>query len=162
MSITLIAAVAANGVIGKDNALPWRLPADMAFFKAQTTGKTVLMGRKTFESLGRPLPNRTNVVLSRTLKEAPEGCRLVRSIDEAVAEYGGGEIMVIGGAEIYALALKDADRMLLTEIGRSYEGDAYFPAFDRSEWDLVSKIPGVQDEKNAVPYDFCFYERKRA
>ncbi|MBB6730321.1 dihydrofolate reductase [Cohnella zeiphila] len=162
MTITLIAAAGANGVIGAGNALPWKLPAEMAYFKAQTIGKTVLMGRKTFESFGsRPLKDRANVILSRTMKEAPEGCRLVRSAEEAVSELAGEEIMVIGGAEIYALMLPVADRILLTEIERAYEGDAYFPEFGKSEWVLVSRKPGIRDEKNDVDYYFCVYERRR-
>jgi dihydrofolate reductase len=161
MTITLIAAAGANGVIGAGNALPWRLPAEMAYFKAQTIGKTVLMGRKTFESFGsRPLKDRDNVILSRTMKEAPEGCRLFRTVEEAVAALAGEEIMVIGGAEIYALTLPVADRILLTEIARSYEGDAYFPEFDKRDWVLVSRTPGVRDEKNDVDYDYCVYERR--
>ncbi|GIO11477.1 dihydrofolate reductase [Cohnella xylanilytica] len=161
MSITLIAAVAANGVIGIGNALPWRLPAEMAYFTRQTTGKTVLMGRKTFESLKRPLKDRKNVILSRTMETAPEGCELVRSVEDAVRRYGAEELMVIGGSELYAQTLGVADRLLLTEIGRSYEGDSRFPEFDKNDWVLVSRMPGVQDEKNDVPYDFCVYERRR-
>ncbi|MFD0670227.1 dihydrofolate reductase [Cohnella sp. GCM10027633] len=159
MSVTLIAAVASNGIIGKDNELIWRLPADMAFFKRQTIGKPVLMGRKTFESLKQPLKDRTNVVLSRTLKEAPDGCELVRSIPEAIENYGDEELMVIGGAEIYEQTLAVADRLILTEIDRPFDGDASFPAFDREEWKLVSRTPGVQDERNLLPYSFCVYER---
>jgi len=162
MTITLIAAVASNGVIGKDNDLPWRLPADMKYFKQQTIGKPVLMGRKTFESLGKPLKDRTNVVLSRSLETAPEGCEIVGSVSEALAKYGDGELMVIGGADIYAQMLGSADRLLLTEIGAPIDGDAYFPAFDRGEWRLVSRTEGVLDDKNALPHAFCVYERQRA
>mgnify|MGYP000985330058 CR=1 FL=1 len=162
MTITLIGAAGANGVIGAGNALPWKLPAEMAYFKAQTVGKTVLMGRKTFESFGgRPLKERVNVILSRTMKEAPAGCRLVRSAEEAIAASAGEELMVIGGAEIYALMLPYADRILLTEIERAYEGDTFFPEFDRSEWTLVSRTRGIRDEKNDVDYFFCVYERRR-
>lgn len=159
MSVTLIAAVASNGTIGKDNELIWRLPADMAFFKNQTLGKPVLMGRKTFESLKRPLKDRTNIILSRSMPEAPEGCELVRSIPEALEKYGQEELMVIGGAEIYAQTMQAADRLILTEIDVPFEGDAVFPAFNRNEWKLVSRTPGVQDERNTLPYAFCVYER---
>ncbi|MBB6638376.1 dihydrofolate reductase [Cohnella thailandensis] len=161
MTITLIAAVAQNGVIGIDNALPWRLPADMKFFKSETVGKPVLMGRKTFESLGKPLKDRTNIILSRTLGQAPEGCVLVRSAEEAVEKFGHDELMVIGGAEIYRQLIGRADRLVLTEVGASFEGDAYFPEFDRSEWVLVSRTEGIRDEKNVHPHAFCVYERKR-
>lgn len=156
----MIAAAAANGVIGADNRLPWRLPADMAYFVSQTKGKPVLMGRKTFESLSKPLKDRTNVILSRSLQDVPEGCVVVRSVDEALNLFGDGELMVIGGAEVYRLMLPHADRILLTEIGREYEGDAYFPEFDRDRWKLVSRTPGVRDEKNDVPFAFCVYERQ--
>ncbi|MFC5403654.1 dihydrofolate reductase [Cohnella soli] len=160
MTVTLIAAVASNGVIGNNNELIWRLPADMKYFKQQTIGKPVLMGRKTFESLGRPLKDRTNVILSRNLTDAPEGCVLVGSLDEALSRYADEELMIIGGAEIYAQSLKHADRLLLTEIGQSFEGDAYFPTFDRTQWKLVSRTEGVQDDKNTLPYAFCVYERE--
>lgn len=132
----------------------------MAYFVSQTKGKPVLMGRKTFESLSKPLKDRTNVILSRSLQDVPEGCVVVRSVDEALNLFGDGELMVIGGAEVYRLMLPHADRILLTEIGREYEGDAYFPEFDRDRWKLVSRTPGVRDEKNDVPFAFCVYERQ--
>lgn len=159
MTITLIAAVASNGVIGNNNELIWRLPADMKYFRQQTIGKPVLMGRKTFESLGKPLKDRTNVILSRTLQEAPEGCELVRTIPEAIAKYGEDELMVIGGGDIYKQALEIADRLQLTEIAQAFDGDTYFPDFDRQEWKLVSREEGTQDVKNLLPYAFCVYER---
>jgi dihydrofolate reductase len=160
MSISLIAAVAANGAIGKDNRLLWRLPADMAYFVAMTKGKTVLMGRKTFESLGRPLRNRTNVILSRSWREAPEGCILVRSPEEALERFKQEELMVIGGEEIYRLMLPHAQNVLLTEIDREYEGDAHFPALDPQMWALVSRTSGIRDEKNDLPYAFAVYHRR--
>jgi dihydrofolate reductase len=159
MTVTLIAAVASNGVIGSNNALPWRLPAEMKYFTANTIGKPVLRGRKTFESLPKPLKDRTNVILSRNLQEAPEGCVIVRSLDEALAKYTEDELMVIGGADLYNQTLPYADRLLITEIDQAFEGDTYFPTFDRTEWRLASRMPGVQDEKNTVPYSFCVYER---
>ncbi|WEK55855.1 MAG: dihydrofolate reductase [Candidatus Cohnella colombiensis] len=159
MTVTLIAAVAANGVIGIHNELPWRLPADMAFFKQQTIGKPILMGRKTFESLKRPLKDRTNVILSRTMTAPPDGCELVHSISDAIERHRDEEIMVIGGAEIYAQVLPFADRMILTEIEQSFEGDAYFPSYDRSEWKLVSKTPGIVNDANLLSHSFCVYER---
>lgn len=159
MSITLIAAVAINGIVGINNKLPWHLPAEMAYFRQMTIGKPVLMGRKTFESLRKPLKDRTNIILSRTMADAPEGCELVRTVDEAVAKYGNQELMVIGGSEVYAQFLPIADRLLITEIEERYEGDAYFPAYERDQWKLLSRTPGVQDERNQVPYYFCVYER---
>lgn len=159
MTISMIAAASLNGVIGANNRLPWRLPADMAYFVAETKGKTVLMGRKTFESLKGPLKNRTNVILSRTLTEAPEGCVLVRSAEEALARFGDRDLMVIGGEEIYRLMLPYADRVLLTEIDQAFEGDAYFPELSPREWKLTSRTAGVRDEKNDLPYAFAVYER---
>jgi len=159
MTVTLIAAVASNGVIGRNNELPWRLPADLSYFKRNTLGKPVLMGRKTFESLGRPLKDRENVILSRTLEEAPAGCVLMRTIDEAAEAYRDQELMVIGGAEIYAATLANADRLLLTELAQPFDGDAYFPEYDREEWRLVSREEGVIDERNAIPHAYCVYER---
>nr|AIA10686.1 dihydrofolate reductase [uncultured bacterium] len=159
MTVTLIAAVASNGIIGANNELIWRLPADMKYFKQHTLGKPILMGRKTYESLGRPLKDRTNVILSRSLDEAPEGCILVKSIPEALSMFADEPLMVIGGADIYAQTLEVADRLQLTEIGQPFEGDVYFPEFDRSEWTLVSRVEGVQDDKNLLPHAFCIYER---
>lgn len=159
MTISMIAAAATNGVIGANNRLPWRLPADMAYFVAETRGKTVLMGRKTFESLKAPLKNRTNVILSRTLTEAPEGTVLVHSAEEALEKYGDQELMVIGGEEIYRLMLPYADRVLLTEIDQAFEGDAYFPELPPGEWKLASRTPGMRDEKNDLPYAFAVYVR---
>jgi len=159
MTVALIAAVASNGVIGRNNELPWRLPADMAYFKRSTLGKPVLMGRKTFESLGRPLKDRTNVILSRTLREAPEGCVLLRTVSEALEKYRGEELMVIGGAEIYRETLAAADRLLLTELEEPFEGDAFFPEFDRAQWRLASREEGILDERNVFRHAFCVYER---
>ncbi|TJY44197.1 dihydrofolate reductase [Cohnella pontilimi] len=160
MTVTLIAAADKNGVIGVNNSLPWRLPADMAFFKAQTLHKPVLMGRKTFESMGKPLKDRTNVILSRSMNEAPEGCLVVRSVEEALERFGSEQLMVIGGEEVFRQTLPFADRIVLTEIEHEYKGDTFFPPFDRSAWKLVSRTPGVQDEKNTVPFSFCVYEKK--
>ncbi|MBB6669203.1 dihydrofolate reductase [Cohnella nanjingensis] len=159
MSITMIAAVAKNGVIGADNDLPWRLKADMAFFKAQTMGKPVLMGSNTFRSLRKPLAGRTNVVLSRTMAEAPEGCVLVRSVEDALRLYGGDRLMVIGGAEVYGQLLPHADRLLLTELDEAVAGDAKFPEFDRAEWRLESRVPHRPDADNPISFAFCTYVR---
>ena len=154
MTVTLIAAMDRNYVIGADNKLMWRLPADMAFFKASTTGKTILMGRKTFDSLGgRPLPNRRNVVLTRQTGLQLEGCEVVHDLEEAIESFKQEELMIIGGAEIYALALPYADKLLLTEVDAVMEGgDAYFPKFDLSEWQLTDSVFKEKDDRN--PYDF--------
>jgi dihydrofolate reductase len=160
MTVTMIAAAASNGVIGLNNRLPWRLPADLAYFVAQTRGKPVLMGRHTYESLGKPLKDRTNVILSRTLNAAPEGCVIVSSVEEALERFANEDLMVIGGEQVYRQVLPYANRILLTEIDREYVGDAYFPSFDRNEWTLVSSTPGIRDEKNDLPYSFAVYERQ--
>jgi dihydrofolate reductase len=160
-SLALIAAVASNGVIGKDNKLLWHLPDDMARFKALTTGNAVIMGRKTWESLPekfRPLPKRHNIVLTRAASFPAAGATLAHSIDEAIAVAGAGSIFVIGGEQIYALALPLATRLELTEIDATFDGDAYFPPFDRAAWREVARESRVGDGE--LNYSFVTYERK--
>lgn len=157
--ISIIVAVAQNGVIGDKNSLLWHISEDMRFFKRTTSGHPVIMGRKTYESLGRPLPNRTNVVISRTLGEL-KGCTVVRSLEEAIALFPTEEeVFVIGGAQIYALALNVADRFYLTRVGHDYEGDTSFPAWNESEWRLISREAYEQGEKYPHPFAFEIYER---
>lgn len=164
--LALIAAVAENGCIGVDNKLPWYLPEDLKYFKAVTSGKAIIMGRSTFDSLGRPLPNRTNIVITRSPGfTAPEGVRVVHSLDEAitVAEAvahiaDDEEIVVIGGAQIYALALPRADRLYLTEVQKTVEGDAFFPDWDRSGWQETAR-ERHHYEPAALDYSFVVYER---
>ena len=157
--ISIIVAVAQNGVIGDKNSLLWHISEDMRFFKRTTSGHPVIMGRKTYESLGRPLPNRTNVVISRTLGEL-EGCTVVRSLEEALALFPTEEeVFVIGGAQIYALALDVADRFYLTRVGHDYEGDTSFPTWNESEWRLISREAYEQGEKYPHPFAFEIYER---
>ncbi|WP_223066231.1 dihydrofolate reductase [Paenibacillus caui] len=160
MSITLIWAMAEGGVIGRDNRLPWRLPADMAFFKAQTTGKTVLMGRKTWESMGsKPLPNRINVVLTRDKAFKAEGAKVLNSFEDAVKLGGHEELMVIGGAEIFAYFLPLADRLLVTVIDEFIEGDVRLTDLDLGDFKLVEERQGIRDEKNPYNYRFLTYVR---
>ncbi|MBQ7786607.1 MAG: dihydrofolate reductase [Alistipes sp.] len=157
--ISIIVAVAQNGVIGDKNSLLWHISEDMRFFKRTTSGHPVIMGRKTYESLGRPLPNRTNVVISRTMGEI-EGCTVVRSLEEAIALFPTEEeVFVIGGAQIYALALDVADRFYLTRVGHDYEGDTSFPTWNESEWRLISREAYEQGEKYPHPFAFEIYER---
>lgn len=157
--ISIIVAVAQNGVIGDKNSLLWHISEDMRFFKRTTSGHPVIMGRKTYESLGRPLPNRTNVVISRTLGEL-EGCTVVRSLEEAIALFPTEEeVFVIGGAQIYALALNVADRFYLTRVGHDYEGDTSFPTWNEREWRLISREAYEQGEKYPHPFAFEIYER---
>lgn len=135
MRVSLIAAVARNGVIGRDGDLPWRIPADLRFFKQTTMGKPIVMGRKTFDSIGRVLPGRTNIVVTRNADFAAKDAIIVASLDDAIAAADGAdEVMVIGGAEIYRQAVARADRLYLTEVDAEPEGDAHFPEIDRSEW----------------------------
>ncbi|WP_138493494.1 dihydrofolate reductase [Paenibacillus pinistramenti] len=162
MSITLIWAMAEGGIIGRNNALPWRLPADMAFFKAQTMGKTVLMGRRTWESMNaRPLPNRLNVVLTRDKAFKAEGAEVIHTFEEALKYAEQGELMVIGGAEIFKYFLPIADRLLVTIINESFEGDVVIPEFDWDQFRVVEEQQGVRDEKNPYKYKFVTYERSK-
>lgn len=162
--LALVAACARGGVIGIDNKLPWHLPEDMKFFRETTRGKPVIMGRKTWESLPdafRPLPGRLNIVVSRNPDFHAEGGAVVGSLPEAVAAAGNAEIAcVIGGAEVYRQALPLADRLILTEIDRDYAGDAFFPAFDRVEWQEVSRDARVSE--SGLPFAFVTYERRNA
>ena len=157
--ISIIVAIAKNGVIGDKNSLLWHISEDLRFFKRTTSGHPVIMGRKTYESLGRPLPNRENVVISRTI-DSIEGCRVVRSLEEAIALFPAEEeVFIIGGAQIYALALEVADRFYLTRVGHEYEGDTSFPSWDESHWQLVSREEHERGEKYPHPFAFEFYER---
>lgn len=160
MSITMIAAMDRNRTIGIGNKMPWRLPAEMAYFTKMTTGKTVLMGRKTFESLRKPLKDRRNVVLTRQEQFQPEGCEVVHSLQEALELCKEDELMVMGGADIYAQFMPYADTLLLTAVEADIEGgDAFFPEFPETEWELVDSEKRQSDESN--PYAFTFQTFKR-
>ncbi|MDQ0057997.1 dihydrofolate reductase [Paenibacillus harenae] len=161
MSITLIAAMDRNRAIGIENRMPWRLKAEMAYFTANTTGKTVLMGRKTFDSIGKPLKNRKNVILTRQIGYEQEGCEIVHSIEQALERYRNDELMIMGGADIYEQFLPFADKLLLTDVEAEIEGaDAYFPAVDETEWDLIRGEHKLRDEHNTYNFTFCTYLRK--
>ncbi|HUR80946.1 MAG TPA: dihydrofolate reductase [Thermoanaerobaculia bacterium] len=166
MKLSLLAALSTNNVIGRDNDVPWRLSTDLKFLKSKTMGHHVIMGRKTYESVGRPLPGRTNVVITRQDDYAAEGAVVVHSLEEAVrvAERNGEEeAFVLGGAEIYAQAMHVADRMYLTRVHAEVEGDTWFPDFDDvSEWHLVDSEHFDADEKNEFPFSFLRYERAAA
>lgn len=162
MTITMIAAMAEDRVIGVDNGMPWHLPAEMAHFRRSTTGKTIVMGRKTFESFGGPLKNRRNVVLTRSADYRPDGAETMHTVEEALAELGSEEeLMIIGGAQVYAQFLPFADKLLLTEVHAAVEGDARFPAFDAAEWEAVSREFHAKDEKNAYDFTIITYIRKQ-
>jgi dihydrofolate reductase len=161
MRISLIAAVARNGVIGRDGRIPWHIPGDLPRFKRITMGHPVIMGRRTWQSLGRPLPGRRNIVVSRTPGYKAEGAEVFRSLDEAFAACAGAaEVFVIGGTEVYREALARADRLLLTEIDADIEGDATFPAFDRAAWRETAREPHAAGTGTLFPYAYVTYERR--
>jgi dihydrofolate reductase len=154
--VVLVAAVADNGVIGHDGGIPWRIPEDMKHFRAITTGHTLVMGRATFDSIGRPLPDRLNIVVTRDSDWSADGVTVVRSVEEALREAskGPGDVMVVGGAQIYATTMPLADVQVLTEVHLSPPGDTFYPEFDRSEW--------VETRREACDgYDFVRLERRR-
>src|SRR6516165_841591 len=161
--ISLIVAMAQNGVIGRDNSLPWRLPEDLKRFRAFTLGKPVLMGRKTFESIGHPLPGRTNLVLTRDRNFLAHGVIVVHSVAEAMAQAGASEELVaIGGAEVYRLLLPLARRIYLTHVQADVPGDITFPEFDSTQWADVEYSSQPADEAHAYPLTFVTLERRYA
>jgi dihydrofolate reductase len=162
----MIVAMADNNVIGKNNDMPWHLPADLAYFKKITLGKPIIMGRKTFESIGRPLPGRRNIVISRDKSYQAVGIDVVHSVEQALALVNGSdennavdEIMVIGGGAIYRHCLAQADRLYVTHIKANIEGDTQFPDYDDGTWLKVNSEVRLSDDKNLYPLDFCIYER---
>lgn len=166
--ISLVAALAANGAIGLDNALPWHLPEDLKRFKALTSGHAVIMGRKTFDSvlamLGRPLPGRSNIIITRSaalpsLKPEWDNVTLAATLQQAIAAVQAGEVFVIGGAQIYALALPLAQRLYLTEVKTEVKGDAFFPEVDAGEWRELSREHGTETVAG-LNYDFVVYEKR--
>ncbi|MBW3777251.1 type 3 dihydrofolate reductase [Aeromonas veronii] len=163
MKISMIAAMAYDRVIGKDNQMPWHMPADLAHFKRVTLGKPVLMGRKTFESIGRPLPGRRNLVISRNPDYQADGIEVVGSVEAALALLADNEVaevMVIGGGHLYAELLPKADCLYLTRIELEVEGDTRFPAFADEQWQCVEREVHQADEKNPHPYRFETWLRK--
>lgn len=157
-TISLIAALGKNRVIGNENRLIWSIPSDMRRFREITSGKSVVMGRKTFESIGRPLPKRKNIIITMDRDYRAEGCIVAHSIEESLKAAGDGEVMIIGGAQVYAEFLPMARKMYLTMIGKEFEGDAYFPEYDENEWKITHK---EEHEENGFRYSFVDFERKR-
>lgn len=158
--VSIIVAVAENGVIGGGNALLWHISEDLRHFRNITSGHPVVMGRKTFESMGRPLPNRENVVVTHQQMDIP-GCRVVHSLEEALGLFPAGEeCFVIGGAQIYAQALPLADRFYLTRVGHAYQGDTRFPEWNEAEWRLVSSEAFPCGASYPYPFVFELYERR--
>lgn len=160
--VSLIAALAENRVIGRNNALPWRLPADLKRFRRLTTGYPVILGRKNYESIGRPLPERRNIVVTRDRAYRAPGCIVVDSLDAAYAAAGAAaEIFIIGGAELYAQTLARADRMYLTFVHAAVAGDTYFPPVALDEWTEIARERHEADADHAYAYSFVTYDRAR-
>lgn len=159
--ISLIWAMGENRVIGKNNKLPWHLPEDLKFFKRTTLGHPVAMGRKTWLSLGKPLPGRENIVITRNTEFSPSGATVLNSIHQLItySQEKHEEVFVIGGAEIYEAVLPYADRLYITVIHEEFDGDTYFPEIDVSQWKNISNEKGIKDEKNPYDYEFKIYER---
>jgi dihydrofolate reductase len=162
MRLSIIVAMDDNQLIGKNNALPWHLPADLAYFKKTTTGKTVLMGRKTYDSIGKPLPNRRNVIISRNANFRALGCEVVSSIEAALAlAKNDAEVMIMGGSSFYEQILPRVDRLYITEVKGFFEGDAHFPNFNRDDFTEQFRQSHQPDEKNQYTYDFTILDRKK-
>ncbi len=157
--ISLIWAMDQQRLIGADNQMPWHLPADMAWFRQHTLGKSVLMGRKTFDSIGKALPGRRNIILSRQQGLEIEGCEVIHDLSEIAPQFMDDELMVMGGAEIYALALPFARRLYCTHIEHHFEGDAWFPEINMSVWQLSHREQHQADDNNKYNYRFEIYDR---
>ncbi|MFD6207975.1 dihydrofolate reductase [Peribacillus sp. NPDC060253] len=160
--ISLIVAMDQNRVIGKNNQLPWHLPADLQYFKKVTMGHPIVMGRKTFESIGRVLPGRENVIVTRNQDFKAEGCVVLHDILQikTYADNSDQEVFVIGGAEIFKEILPVTDRLYITEIHETFEGDTFFPLINEKEWDKTTSIQGTMDDKNRYAHDFIILQKK--
>jgi dihydrofolate reductase len=160
--LSIITAMAANRVIGVENRLPWHLPEDLQHFKTLTMGHHIVMGRKTYDSIGKPLPGRTTIIITRNVDYAVPGCMAVNSIDAAlIVANGDDEVFFVGGAALYAQALPLVDRIYLTEIKRDFPGDAHFPQFDLSQWNEVSREKHTTTGSEPYEYHFVVYDRKK-
>jgi dihydrofolate reductase len=161
MTISLVVAASINNVIGSDGGLPWHLPDDLRHFKRLTTGKPVVMGRRTFESIGRPLPDRRNIVMTRDPDYAAKGCDVVSSVSEALDLVGDAdEAMIIGGGQVYREFLAHAERIYLTRVRADVEGDTHFPEIDETAWQLVSAEHHESDDKHGYAFDMMVFERR--
>ena len=158
--MTIIAAMDKNRLIGVDNTLPWRLSADLQNFKRLTSGNAIIMGRKTWDSLGRPLPNRKNIVITRDKNFKAEGAVIVHSIEEASKAAADMDSYIIGGGQIYSIALDMADEMILTHVNTELTGDAWFPEYDKNQWTVVESEDFPSDEKNEYSFSVTRYTKK--
>jgi dihydrofolate reductase len=164
MIISAIVAKSINNVIGKDNGIPWYLSGDLKYFKAKTTGHHIIMGRNCFESIGRPLPKRTNIIVTRNLFYIASGCIMVHDIGEALEiarENGESEVFIIGGGELYRQTVDLWDRLYLTEVETEIDGDVFFPDINTGDWEVVFSESHPADEKNDFPYTFKILEKNR-
>jgi dihydrofolate reductase len=162
-NLAIIVAMAANRTIGMNNTLPWRIPEDLKHFKTLTLGHHMIMGRKTFDSIGKPLPGRTTVVVTRNKELKIEGCIVAHSLQKAIAACAGDEeIFIVGGAELYVQALPLTGTLYITEIQMIVPGDAYFPEFDRREWIEAARDKRSQQEPQMLEYHFVTYRRRQA
>jgi dihydrofolate reductase len=162
MRISIIAAMAANRTIGIENRLPWHLPDDLKRFKALTMNHHIVMGRKTYDSIGKPLPGRSTIIVTRNMDYAVPGCVAVNSLDAALTvSFSDEEVFFVGGADLYRQALPIANRIYLTEIRRVFDGDAFFPEFDMSQWNETSREPHRTDGDHGFEYHYVIYDRKQ-
>jgi len=159
--VSLVAARARNGVIGRDNAMPWKIPGEQAYFKRVTMGHPIIMGRRTWDSIGRPLPGRRSIIVTRDRSFTAAGAEVVHSVDEALAKCAGApEVFVIGGAQIYAAAMPYADRLLITEIDHDFDGDAFMPPPDAALWRETARDTHVADGESPFRFAYVNYERR--
>ena len=165
--VAMIAAVAANGVIGRDGGIPWRIPSDMVFFKRTTMGKPIVMGRKQYESVGRPLPGRTNIVVTRQQGYRPDGVIVIDGLEVAIAQArtiaaadGKDEVMIIGGGEIYAQGMALADKLYISHVELRPEGDILFPAIDPGQWTVAEEPSVTLDPRDEAVYRIAIYARR--
>jgi dihydrofolate reductase len=159
MQLSIIVAMDNNALIGQDNTLPWHLPADLSYFKHCTTHKTVLMGRKTYDSIGKPLPNRRNIIISRNLNFSAQGCEVVHSVKQALDLAKNDDTFLIGGANLYAQMLPLASKLYITHVMGDFTGDAYFPTFERAQYIQTFTEKHTADERNPHNYQFSILEK---
>ncbi|RCW52395.1 dihydrofolate reductase [Halanaerobium sp. ST460_2HS_T2] len=162
MSLSIIAAMDQNYLIGKNNEIPWNLPEDLKYFKEITMGAPIIMGRKTFESIGFPLPGRRNIILTRNKDYSADGCEIIHSLEEILTMFleSKEEAFIIGGAEIYNFFLPYSEKLYLTIIEHEFSGDTYFPEIDWRNWDKIKEKKGIKDSKNPYQYAYHIYQRK--
>jgi len=160
MKVAIIVAMDKQGLIGRNNDLPWKLSADLKYFRRVTMGKPLVMGRNTHESIGRPLPGRKNIIVTSNANYHVDGCTVVSSLDQALLACDDAEeVMVMGGASLYEQLLPQADRVYLTHVNAELEGDTWFPQWNKDQWQEISREDHQADEKNQYPYSFVVYDR---